>query len=70
MPGVQYQGGHIIGNADDESDKPAKTILVLMVASLLGKLAFVARLIPVYSLKGDFLYQQVLILIQIIGWFC
>lgn len=65
-PGVQYQGGHIIGFSDDEPEKAAKTILALMVAPLLGKPAFVARLIPIYSLKADFLYQQVLILIKII----
>ena len=37
-----------------------------MLAPLFGKPAFVARLIPVNSLKADLLYQQVLILIQII----
>ena len=47
-PGAQYQGGHIIGYAEDDSTKLAKTVLAFMVAPLMGKPAFVARLIPVH----------------------
>ena len=65
-PGVQFQGGHIIGFSCDEPDKPAKTVLALMIAPLLGKPAFVTRLIPIYSLKAAFIFEQLRILIEII----
>ena len=65
-PGAQYQGGHIIGYAEDDTTKLAKTVLALMVAPLMGKPAFVARLIPVHSLTTEFLCYQVSKLLQII----
>ena len=37
--------------------KPAKTCLAIMVNFLLGQPAFVARIVPVHSLKGDFLTE-------------
>ena len=65
-PGVQYQGGHLIGFSADQPDMPAKTILGLMIAPLMGKHAFIARLIPVFSLTADLLYEQINMLIKII----
>ena len=65
-PGAQYQGGHIIGYAEDEPSKIAKTVLALMIFTQMGKPAFVARLIPVYSLTAEFLFDQVSKLIEII----
>ena len=41
----QYQGGHLIGFSVDEPEKPAKTVLALIVASIMGQPAFFARLI-------------------------
>ena len=58
---MQYQGGHILGFSGDEPNKPA-----LMIAPLLGKSAFVDRLVSIYSLKADFLFEQLGILIKII----
>ena len=57
-PGVQYQGGHILGFSEDQPEKPARTILAIMIGPLMGGPPFVARLIPIYSLKQDFLYEQ------------
>ena len=46
-PSVRYQGNHLIGYSIDQPDKPARTILVLMICPLLGGKSFVAKLIPV-----------------------
>ena len=63
-PAVRYQGNHVIGFAIDEP-KPAKTILALMVWPILGGLAFVARLLPVYCLENELLFDQINMLIRI-----
>ena len=65
-PAIRYQGNHVVGYATDEPTKAAKTILALMVCPILGGEAFVARLIPVFSLKHDLLYDQLIRLITII----
>ena len=65
-PGAHFQGGHILGYAEDDSSKLAKTCLALMISPLMGKPAFVARLIPVYSLKADFLFTQVTTLLDLV----
>ena len=64
--GAQYEGGHIIGYAENEPEKIANTVLALVVAPLMGKPAFVARLIPVHTLTGNFLYEQISNLLKII----
>ena len=56
---------HIIGFATDTA-KPARTMLVLMVCPIFGAPAFVARLIPIYSLSAELIYTQVIALIKII----
>ena len=65
-PSVRYQKVHVIGYSIDEPTKAAKTILALMVCPILGGPAFVARLIPVFSLKHGLLYDQLLKLLTII----
>ena len=62
-PAVRHQGGHVIGNSVDEPDKPATTVLAIMVAPFM---VFVVRLIPIYSLKADFLFEQVKSKIEVI----
>ena len=37
-----------------------------MIAPLMGKLAFVARLIPMFPLTGEFLFEQVNCIINLI----
>ena len=54
-----------MGYSIDLPDKPARTILALMICPLLRGKSFVARLIPVYTLNTD-LYEQMLKLINII----
>ena len=65
-PSVRYQGNHIIGFSVDKPSKPARTVLAIMVAPMMGVPAFVCRLIPVYSLKHILLYEQTLKVIQLI----
>ena len=60
-PDIRYRGNHLIGQAVDVSTgEPAKKILTLMINPSLGAPAFVRRLIPVFSLKADFLFDQVI----------
>ena len=64
-PAVCYQGNHLIGYSADCSDKPACTMLGLMVCPLMGE-SFIARFIPVYSINADLLFDQIQKLITII----
>ena len=64
-PAVRYQGKHIVGFASDQ-EKPARSVLALMVCPLLGAPAFVARLIPIYTINSDLLFEQINIRIKII----
>ena len=58
-PGLEYQGKYVIGNAlNTEQSLPAKSVLASMVNPCFGAPAFVARLIPVLHLKGEFLYEH------------
>ena len=63
-PAVRYQGNHVVGFSCDEPTKPARTVVAIMIAPSMGKPAFVCRLIPVYSLKANFLFEQTLKIIE------
>ena len=52
-PVVKYQENDIIGFSNDDPAKDARTVLVIMIAPMMGGPAFVCRLIPVYSLKHN-----------------
>ena len=62
---IRYVGNHNAGYGSDHM-KPAKTMLCLMVCLLFGAHAFGARIIPMYSISGHFIYEQVLTLITIL----
>ena len=67
-PSLQFQKDKIIGFAAD-TDEPcvAKTVLAVMINPSMGAPAFfVARLLPVFSLKYEFLMNQVNIVMEII----
>ena len=64
-PSVRYCGDHIIGQAVDVN-KPARTMLALMVCPFYGAPAFVARIIPIFSICADLIYQQIITLVKII----
>ena len=66
-PAIRYRGDKLIGyTLNTEEASPTKTVLAILITPSLGVPSFVARLLPVTSLKGDFLYEQVNILIKII----
>ena len=44
---------HIMRFSHDESNKYARSVPMIMIAPVMGALAFVCRLIPVYFLKHD-----------------
>ena len=48
----------MIGFSNDEPTKPARRVLAIMVAPSMGKPAFLCRLIPMFSLKADFLFEE------------
>ena len=55
---MRYQGNHIVGYSPDEPTKATRTVLAIMIAPMMGAPAFVCRLIPVYSLKHDLIFEQ------------
>ena len=65
-PAIRNQGNHIIGFSVDDPTKAARTVLAIMIAPSMGKPAFVCRLIPVYSLNHDFLFEEANKIIQLI----
>uniref|UniRef100_A0A1I8JBV1 Transposable element P transposase n=1 Tax=Macrostomum lignano TaxID=282301 RepID=A0A1I8JBV1_9PLAT len=65
-PSLRFSGCHTIGYSEDAPRQIARTVLALMVKSFMGGPAYVARLIPIYSLQPAFLYDQVVHLVQLI----
>ena len=63
---MKYNGKHVVGENCDEAGKVPNSVLAFMVNPSLGAPSFVCRLIPVHSLKADFLLEQFLLLLQII----
>ena len=64
-PGFHYQGKYVLGNAmNTDTDCPAMTMLGFMVNPCFGAPAFIARMIPVHNLEAEFLYDQLLLLIN------
>ena len=56
----------MIGYSADTPDKPARTMLALMICPLMHGELFIARIIPVYSLNAGLLFDQIEKLIKII----
>ena len=66
LASIRYRGHPLIGHSVDKPNKAAKTVLGLMLESLYGGPSFMARLLPVFSLDGVLLFDQIKKLIQII----
>ena len=69
-PSIRYRSGHLIGQAEDNPDQAARTVLALMVKPLMSNESFVIRLVPVFSLNADFLIdilQKTALLVQECG---
>ena len=65
-PAVRYTCRHVIGFSVDDPQKPASTVLAILIAPLMGAPAFVARLFPLSSLDAPFLIEQILAVINIV----
>jgi hypothetical protein len=65
-PSLRFTGCHIVGFAEDAPEQLAHTVLVMMVKPFMGASPFVARLAPTFSLQPQFLFDQVVRLIQIV----
>ena len=65
-PSLQFQKDKVIGFAADV-DTPcvAKTVLAVMINPSMGAPTFVARLLPVFSLKQEFLSDQINMVMKI-----
>ena len=66
LASIRYRGHHLIGHSVDKPNKAAKTVLGLMLETLFGGPSFMARLLPVFSLDGQLLFDQIKKLIKII----
>ena len=58
-PAVKYRANHLIGQSVDQPGKAARTVLCFIVASLMGGPAFIARMVPVYTV-AELLLDQLL----------
>ena len=66
-PELHYLGKYVLGNAvNEETSRPATSMLALMANLFFGAPAFVARLIPVHKLEANFLYDQLIQLLHCI----
>ena len=66
-PSLQFQKDKVIGFAADiDYLCVAKTVLAIMINPSIGVPAFVARLPPVFSLKTEFLTNQIYIVMNVI----
>ena len=64
---VRYWAGRIAGLCvDQDPPRPAKTILALMINFMYSTPAFIARLLPIFSLKSDVLMERLMLLLEII----
>ena len=64
---VRYRAARITGLCvDQDPPRPAKTTLALMINFMYGTPVFIAHLLPIFSLKSDFLIKQLMLLLEII----
>lgn len=65
-PSIRYRGGHLLGQATDDSSEVARTILAIMIKPMMGAPAFVCRLIPIHKLSAEFLHRTLCEVIHVI----
>jgi hypothetical protein len=63
-PSIRYRGGHVFGQAVDEPQEAARTVLAIMVQPMMGAPAFVCRLIPMHKLSAVFLHCTITSVIE------
>ena len=57
-PTIRYQENNIICYSHHKPSKPARTVLAIMIASIMRATVFVRGLIPVHSVKYELLFDQ------------
>ena len=57
-PTIRYQENNIICYSHHKPSKPARTVLAIMIASIMRATVFVRGLIPVHSVKCELLFDQ------------
>lgn len=65
-PSLRFRGCHVVGEAEDVPGKAARTVLAIMLKPILTSECFVVRLVPVFSLTTEFLYDQLCRIIKIV----
>ena len=64
---VRYWAGQITGLCvDQDPPRQVKTILALMINFMYSTPAFIARLLPIFSLNSDVLMERLTLLLEII----
>ena len=57
-PSLLFHGGTVFGKAVNKPDHLANTVLSFMIVSLFGGPKFLYKMLPVYKLDSDFLFDQ------------
>ena len=66
-PATQYHGGQILRHAQNQDLKmPKKTVPALIINFLQGKPTFVACFSPIQNLEHEYLFECLILLIEII----
>ena len=68
-PAIRYRGNHFIGSAIDDPTKTARTALTIMICPLMGGPSFVARILPIYSVTHEIMYDAISKVISIVHEF-
>ena len=58
-PAIRYRGNHLIGSAIDDPTKAARTALTITVCPLMGGPSFVVRILPIYSVTHEIMYDVI-----------
>ena len=60
---------HLIGSAIDDPTKTTRTALTIMICPLMGGPSFVARILPIYSVTHEIMYDAISKVISIVHEF-
>ena len=65
-PALCYASNQIVAFSIDQPDKPVRSKLPILMVSIVGTPAFVVRLLPLYSLKAQFLLELISIIVNLV----
>ena len=61
---LQYRGGEVFGQATNNPNKLANTVLSYLVVCMFGGPKFLCKMLPVKELSADFLFEQTNVLLE------